>query len=263
MDIDFTGVSAVQIPEGNVTKITVKDTGVVKWEKILGTPIGDLAIGSSVWFNVDGTLKEWIVVHQGIPSSVYDSSCNGTWLLMKEAPSTTVNYDADANGDSGSYDISDVHNYLNDTVANQFDSGVKDAIKRVKIPYTKVESIWDRSVLQGASGLTTKLFLLSFVETGLSVDSVDSSNVTVEGEVLEYFKNASDEKRIAYTPEGTAITWMLRTPSQYSNSWNPRVWRVSASGVAAEVLTTTLGRPRSACVMDSETLVDGGGNIIV
>ena len=39
MAIDFTGVSAVQIPEGNVTKVTVKDTGVVKWEKDTKVPV--------------------------------------------------------------------------------------------------------------------------------------------------------------------------------------------------------------------------------
>ena len=42
------------------------------------------AVGSTVKLKVDGSLKEFIVVHQGKPSSMYDESCNGTWLLMKD-----------------------------------------------------------------------------------------------------------------------------------------------------------------------------------
>ena len=46
--------------------------------------ISTLAVGSSVYLNVGGVRKEFLVVHQGKPSSLYDSSCNGTWLLMKD-----------------------------------------------------------------------------------------------------------------------------------------------------------------------------------
>ena len=42
------------------------------------------AVGSTVKLKVDGALKEFLVVHQGKPSSIYDDSCNGTWLLMKD-----------------------------------------------------------------------------------------------------------------------------------------------------------------------------------
>ena len=39
-------------------------------------------IGSVVKIKVNGTLRNFIVVHQGKPSSIYDASCDGTWLLM-------------------------------------------------------------------------------------------------------------------------------------------------------------------------------------
>ena len=42
------------------------------------------AIGSTIKLKVNGSAKDFIVVHQGKPSSVYDDSCNGTWLLMKD-----------------------------------------------------------------------------------------------------------------------------------------------------------------------------------
>lgn len=47
------------------------------------TQIGSLGIGTSVYMNVNNARTEFLVVHQGLPSSDYDSSCNGTWLLMK------------------------------------------------------------------------------------------------------------------------------------------------------------------------------------
>lgn len=43
--------------------------------------ISTLAVGSSVYLNVGGVRKEFLVVHQGLPSSMYDASCNGTWLF--------------------------------------------------------------------------------------------------------------------------------------------------------------------------------------
>ena len=46
--------------------------------------LGNKAIGSIVKLKVNGAAKEFIVVHQGKPSSLYDESCNGTWLLMKD-----------------------------------------------------------------------------------------------------------------------------------------------------------------------------------
>ena len=42
------------------------------------------AVGSIVKLNVGGVAKNFIVVHQGRPSSLYDTSCDGTWLLMEE-----------------------------------------------------------------------------------------------------------------------------------------------------------------------------------
>ena len=40
------------------------------------------AIGSTIKLKVNGSAKDFIVVHQGKPSSVYDDSCDGTWVLL-------------------------------------------------------------------------------------------------------------------------------------------------------------------------------------
>ena len=45
-------------------------------------PISELSVGSSVYAKESGTPAEFIVVHHGNPdSSIYDASCDGTWLL--------------------------------------------------------------------------------------------------------------------------------------------------------------------------------------
>ena len=42
------------------------------------------AVGSIVKIKVNGTAKDFIIVHQGLPSSAYDASCNGVWVVMKD-----------------------------------------------------------------------------------------------------------------------------------------------------------------------------------
>lgn len=42
------------------------------------------AVGSIVKIKVNGAAKDFIIVHQGLPSSAYDASCNGVWVVMKD-----------------------------------------------------------------------------------------------------------------------------------------------------------------------------------
>ena len=47
--------------------------------------LGDVAVGTVVKLKENGVAQDYLVVHQGLPSSMYDASCNGTWLLRKKA----------------------------------------------------------------------------------------------------------------------------------------------------------------------------------
>ena len=49
--------------------------------RVGGTPVAVFALGNTPYLNVGGVRKEFLVVHQGLPSSLYDASCDGTWLL--------------------------------------------------------------------------------------------------------------------------------------------------------------------------------------
>jgi hypothetical protein len=168
------------------------------------------AIGSTIKLKVNGSAKDFIVVHQGKPSSVYDDSCNGTWLLMKDIYENRQWHSSNTND----YANSTIHSYLNSTFLNLFESNIKKAIKQVKLPYRKGSGT-STTVTSGSNGLSAKIFLLSATETSFNFSSYMPSG---EGAELAYFKgcadNSADSKRVAYL-NGSATSWWLRSPICY------------------------------------------------
>ena len=166
------------------------------------------AIGSTIKLKVNGSAKDFIVVHQGKPSSVYDDSCNGTWLLMKDIYENRQWHSSNTND----YANSTIHSYLNSTFLNLFESNIKNAIQQVKLPYRKGSGT-STTVTSGSNGLSAKIFLLSATETSFNFSSYMPSG---EGAELAYFKgcadNSSDSKRVAYL-NGSAAVWWLRSPN--------------------------------------------------
>lgn len=166
------------------------------------------AIGSTIKLKVNGSAKDFIVVHQGKPSSVYDDSCNGTWLLMKDIYENRQWHSSNTND----YANSTIHSYLNSTFLNLLESNIKNAIKQVKLPYRKGSGT-STTVTSGSNGLSAKIFLLSATETSFNFSSYMPSG---EGAELAYFKgcadNSSDSKRVAYL-NGSAAHWWLRSPN--------------------------------------------------
>ena len=165
------------------------------------------AIGSTIKLKVNGSAKDFIVVHQGKPSSVYDDSCSGTWLLMKDIYENRQWHSSDTND----YANSTIHSYLNSTFLAMLDSNIQKAIKQVKLPYRK-RSGTSTTVTSGSNGLPAKIFLLSATEMSFNFSYMPSG----EGAELAYFKgcadNSSDSKRVAYL-NGSAAGWWLRSPS--------------------------------------------------
>ena len=212
--------------------------------------LGSKAVGSIVKLKVNGTAKEFIVVHQGKPGSMYDDSCNGTWLLMKDIYENRVWQ----SGDINKYESSDIHAYLNSTFLNLFDSNIKDAIKQVKIPYRKNGGS-DGTDQSGANGLPCKVFLLSGPEAGLA----GASYIPNDGTKLDYF-NANtgvDSKRIAYL-SGTATAWWLRSPSTYSANY---VLVVNSDGGYNDDYASNSSGIRPALMLPQDMEVDSSGNV--
>ena len=183
--------------------------------------LGTKAVGSIVKIKVNGASKDFIVVQQGNPNTgTYDSSCAGTWLLMKDIY-TTMKWD----GSNNDYKNSDVHSYLNGTFYNLIDSDIRNAIKQVKIPYQNGTGSGG-SLATGSNGLSTKVFLLSGYEVGWTTS--DNGYFPKDGVRLAYFGNSSggNSKRIAYNGSSAAI-WWLRSPRTDGGNG---VWYVSTDG---------------------------------
>lgn len=212
------------------------------------------AVGSTVKLTVNGKAREFIVVHQGKPSSVYDESCNGTWLLMKDIYENRVWQ----SGNINKYESSDIHSYLNNTFLNLFESNIRDAIKQVKIPYRKNGGSGgtDQS---GANGLSAKIFLLSGYEVGWTTS--DYSYFPVDGAKLSYFESgtgtSANNKRIANL-NGSAAYWWLRSPNTSSTSY---VWGVYSDGGYNRVSASVSGGIRPALILPSTLLVSDDGTV--
>lgn len=201
--------------------------------------LGTKAVGSIVKIKVNGAAKDFIIVHQGLPSSAYDASCNGVWVVMKDIYTTSTF------GNNNSYKDSGVHTYLNGTFYNLIDSQIRAVIKQVKIPYT------NSGVQSGANGLSTKVFLLSGTEVGFS----GVSYMNTEGAKLSYFDSAS--KRVAYNGSSAAI-WWLRSPLTHVNG---SVWRVGADGSYGSTWCGSSYGVRPAFVLPSELVVSDDGTV--
>lgn len=188
-----------------------------------GTSAGDIDVGATVKINENGDPVDYLIVHQGLPSDIYDASCEGTWCLRKDIAENRV-WDS---GNSNVLETSDIHAYLNGDWMNRYDPDVEQAIKQVKIPYRQNggSSGTDRN---GANGLSCKIFLLSGYEVGFTTSV--NQYFPVDGAKLAYFLSGNDssaqQKRVAKL-NGSATLWWLRSPYADGTSG---VWYVLSYG---------------------------------
>ena len=211
------------------------------------------AVGSIVKLKVDGTLRDFIVVHQGKPSSLYDASCDGTWLLLKDCLEQKRWHSANTND----YKNSEIHSYLNNTWLNKLDANIRAQVKQVKLPY--VNGTANSAVASGANGLSCKIFLLSGYEVGFTQS--DNSYFPVDGARLAYFENGTGtsalNKRIA-NYNGSATYWWLRSPGTHDTG---NAWGVGTSGSYGNHGCTYSYGIRPALVLPSSLLVSDDGSV--
>ena len=219
-----------------------------------GTPLGNYDVGKTVKIAVGGKDYDWIVVHQGIPDAgIYDTSCNGTWLLMQDIYENRAWHSSNTND----YANSTIHSYLNSTFLNLFESNIKNAIKQVKLPYRKGSGT-STTVTSGSNGLSAKIFLLSAAETSFNFSYMPSG----EGAELAYFKgcadNSSDSKRVAYL-NASAAHWWLRSPGCLNSL---SALYVDSNGDWNGIYCSSSNGIRPALILPPSTLVDDTGHII-
>ena len=212
----------------------------------MATRLCNMAVGSTVKIKVDGTLIDFIIVQQGNPdSTIYDSSCDGTWLLMQDIYENRAWHSSNTND----YANSAIYSYLNSTFFDLIDVDIHKDIKQVKLPYRK-DSGTSTTITSGSNGLSAKIFLLSATEISFSFTTYMPSG---EGTELAYFKgcadSGSDSKRVAHLNGSTAL-WWLRSPrcdtSSYAlcvnsdGSWNNNSCASSLGIRPALILPSTL-----------------------
>ena len=217
-------------------------------------PISALAVGSSVYCNYNGAKTECIVVHQGNPDpSKYDSSCNGTWCLVK--------YDANAGGTTvpfniGNYNIYEggyYDDYLNTTYLNGLD--IKDKISTVTLP------------IRFTTMSGKKCFALSSYEIGIT--SAETNMSYREGAKLDYFASgdtdAARQKRIYKRGEQYAATynWWTRSANTSDSETACNIKATSNPGQFQFSNCSGAFSPRPAFILPLDTNVDKDNNIII
>ncbi len=208
-------------------------------------PIGSKPVGSIIKFTVGRTLREFIVVHHGKPSAIYDDSFNdGVIVLQKDC------YEERA---WSPYGGELVHEYLNGEFLTLIDAKILPHIKNVKVPYVS-----GGEVKSGADGLESRFFLLSGHEVGCGSDT----RLMHDGAELYYFSGINSlskhYKRVARNTIGSEVGWWLRSIVRSSSN---AAWVILGGGMASwnEVHYSYYLRP--ALVLPSSLLIADDGTV--
>ena len=236
--------------------------------------LGDVPSGSVVKIKENDVSIEFIVVQQGKPSSSYDDSCDGTWVLRKNIHSKRA-------WNSGStprnYNQSSIHTFLNGTYLNSIQEDIRNVIQSAKIPY--LSALYpDYPYGNYTAEMLCKVFLLSKSEVWpySNMGGLGYWGPLVDGYPLEYFNGAAGNnpeipydgsKHISYYGY-TPSDWYTRTGSagpDGSQSMAYCVLAVPEDGLIfnnyPEEASLTKG-VRPAFILPKELLVDDNGNVV-
>lgn len=224
-----------------------------------GTPIGDFAVGTSVYLNVSGVSTEFVIGRQGRDTTqsygedIYDSSTDGTWIFMNENLPLSCYTDA-SNTSTSSYSDTYIHTYLNGGFLSTLDSSIQNIIKTVKIPYYYALSSTSGQEKLGANGLSTKVFLLAMIE--YNYESSYNEGYGVSGEM--------NGTKLSYPPQNVVTyewtrdfsfgrIYLCGTTSSGSKTYNS--YAVSDALTVKQYI-------RPAMILPSDTLVNSSMSII-
>lgn len=216
--------------------------------------LGNVAVGTVLYLveTQEAEPVPYIVVHQGKPSSLYDNSCNGTWLLRQNILST----ESWSSG-SNTFPPSIISSFLPNTLFPLYETEIQNVIKTVKIPYCVGSG--SSQVNSGANGYSTKLFLLGGYEVGYTGSNL--RDLPEDGSKLSYFESGISQsalnKRIAKFNNSPAY-WWTRSPIKTTKT---TVALVNPSGFVEPVGCDNSYGIRPAMVMPTDLIVDDNGNI--
>lgn len=226
--------------------------GEVHTAPVTGVLASSLTVGSTVKLMEGGTAVEYLVVNQGIPSnsSLYDTSCDGTWLLRKDCHSKMA---WNSNANANTYASSSINTWLNGEFFNSLGAIEQTTINQVKIPYCVGAGNW--TINSGANGLSVKSFLLCGVEVGFFISS--SNFYPNDGSKLDFFEEGRSEdlKRISQYNGEDAI-WMLRSPCPEADNYNAVHCVLNTGSAGMNYNTKSLNAIRPALILPGNALFD-------
>lgn len=232
----YTGIGGVR---KDITEMWAGNAGVKKQIFSSVKLLGDMPVGSEVTLTEFGSPELYIVVNQGLPSSDYDSSCDGTWLLRKfiyqQQPWSNSPW-------TFGYSMSTIDQYLQNTFAERFSTyAINNLFMSPQIPVYHFNS---------PDTFYARVFLLSMSELN------ESGNFYIprEGSALQYFIDSGDSKKIAYLDD-TATPWWSRSMHQNDDR---SAWRINASGDRGSATYNTKSGVRPAIILKKDTIVSGG-----
>lgn len=202
------------------------------------TAIGDLDVETQIRLNENGVPTNYLIVHQGIPGSMYDASCDGSWCLRVDLSPDSQSWDSE---NINAYAPSSVNEYLNGSWMNRYDENVLNQIKQVKIPYCAGNA--NQTIYSGANGLSVKCFLPGYAELGISDEIVD-------GAKLDYFDfGTTSQKRVA-KQNGASKSWATRTPQFPSGGAASMVGFIySSTGGPSSYYASNDAKPRPMIIL--------------
>lgn len=185
-------------------------------------------VGDIVNLPYNGQMVPHIVVQIGNPdASMYDSSCDGVWLLRQDCVAEGQWNSTNVNTLSGSTIMTTMQWYV-----ENYDTTVSSQIKTVKIPYcigggnTTVNTL--------ANGLQCQIFPLGGYEVGFGLETTTA--LPLDGAVLSYFSDP--DQNYTHLLVSNATGWFLRSPLTVSNS---TVWSVVNGSRANTPVISSLG----------------------
>ena len=191
-----------------------------------GVPLESLVVptegGPLLRIGIGGVPINVMPVHMGLPSSMYDASCDDVWVMSKPVYTSRI-FNEDAKGTSNAYLNSAISIWLENELFPTIEQRVREQIKQVKIPY------WNNgTVFSGTDGLSCHIFLASGYEVGFT-QAVNTS-FPIDGAKLSYFAEGESSdactKRIAHLAN-VATIWLLRSSF---TSYSSAVWAVGEDG---------------------------------
>jgi len=194
------------------------------------TTLGAIPVGGIVRIEVNNILQEFIVVHRGRPSALYDEGFNNGIVVMQRNIVEIRRFNDGA--DNNNYWLSNIRVWSHSIYLNQITQVVRDNIKQVRIP-VRTGSGNSHTVSSGSNGMPASVFFLSMYEVGFdatySVDMLQNPDGTRFSYFLPGLSIEARERR------GTNQAYWTRTPRTPPTQIFNAVWTIRPDGSAGHL----------------------------